>query len=227
MWNKLIKIFYWQAKKLQVHLLGTRIAEQSWRKQNFMQVKKVFSIKQSLYHSHRKFLIKKISQLQPLKNILEIGCGNGPNLFWLSKKLPQANLVGIDINNSFIKTGREWLNKKNIKNIKLMVNKADNLDKFNNKSFDVVFTDAVLIYIGPDKIQQVIRQFIRLAKKAVIFLEWHDIKDQYYFGHWIRNYNNLIKKIAPKSQIRITKINPKIWPDKNWQKFGYLIEVLI
>ena len=49
--------------------------------------------------------------------------------------------------------GNEQLAQEGIPSVRLMVGKADELDQFQNSSFDIVFTNALLIYAGPDKIR--------------------------------------------------------------------------
>jgi len=119
-------------------------------------------------------------------------------------------MYGVDINPLAIKKGNEWLLQNEISNIKLLEGKADELGQFQDKSFDVVFTDAVLTYIGPDKIETVIKDLIRITRKALILVEWYnfgsDQKDPsghgiYYKGLWKRNYMNLIKQFAPEDQM--------------------------
>ncbi len=56
-----------------------------------------------------------------------------------------AQIRGIDINPMAIQRGNEWLAQEGISNVRLSVGKADELEEFPDKSFDVVFTDAVLI----------------------------------------------------------------------------------
>ena len=125
--------------------------------------------------------------------------------------------------------------KDGISNVKLICGKADELHQFRNKSFDIVFTDALLMCIGPDKIKKVISEMLRIARRALILVEWYcenhnmDPYGQgiYHFGNWKRNYVSLLKQFISKERIRLTKIPNKLWPVKNWQELGYLIEVII
>lgn len=234
-----IKILYWKMRSFQNNLFGTKIQEKFWEKRHL--TKKgdwhenedwIEGYWNARFHPHRKFLIKKISRYSP-STILEIGCNCGPNLYLLSKKFPEMKLVGIDINKEAIRTGESLFNKEDIINVELLCKKADMLDRFLDKSFDVVFTDALLLYIGPDKIESIIKEMIRISRKTLIFLEWHHIDNKkasqglgvYHFGHWKRDYKNLLKKFVAEDKIFITKIPKKIWPDKNWSQLGCIIEV--
>jgi len=185
-------------------------------------------------HSHRPFLIEKISAFSPISSILEIGCNCGPNLYLLGKKFPDAEIRGIDINPMAVQKGNEWLAQEGISNVKLSVGKADDLGEFQDKTFDIVFTDAVLIYIGPDKIKKVTQEMLHVVRRALILMEWHCFEPQcndsnglgvYDKGLWKRDYVALLKQFVRAEQIRATKIPEDIWPDKNWETLGAIVEV--
>lgn len=185
-------------------------------------------------HSHRPFLIEKISTLCPFNSVLEIGCNCGPNLYLMSKRFPGIEITGIDINPRAVEKGNEWFNSEGISNVKLSVGKADRLEQFPDKSFDIVFTDAVLIYIGPDKINEVMKGMLRIARRALVLLERHrskpDGKDPrglgvYSQGLWTRDYVALLKQFVPEDKIHVTKIPEEIWP--GWKDAGTVIEVVL
>lgn len=227
---RFIRNLYWKLLGLKARILGTRIEERRWAKRNLNQIQKGFS---NLNHPHRQFLVKKISTFRPFSSILEIGCGYGPNLYWLAKQFPDIELVGIDINPLSIREGNKFLMREAISNVKLIWGKVDELDQFQDKSFDIVFTDALLIYIGPDKIKKVIREMVRISRRALILVELHHEQREssenlgiYYYGYWLRNYVDLLKEFVPKDKIRLTKIPKELWGG-NWEKLGYIIEVTI
>ena len=129
--------------------------------------------------------------------------------------------------------GNKWFAQRRYSNIKLLVGKADNLSKFSDESFDVVFTDAVLMYVGPDKIEKVMREMFRITRKALIFIELHcksQVKDPYGLGtfhlcYWKRNYIDLLSQFVEKNKISLYKIPKDLRPARNWQESGFLIEV--
>ena len=227
-------------------LLGTGVREREWATRHLRKERKrddwgtgsgdwIKSYRNSTDHPHRQILIDIISQYNP-SNILEIGCNCGPNLYPLVKKFPDAKIIGIDINPLAVQKGNEWLAQEGISNVKLLEGKADELGQFQDKSFDVVFTDAVLIYIGPDKIREVMMGLIRIAHHALILTEWHSFEPEkkdpyglgvYYNGCWKRDYVALLKQFVREEQIRVTKITGDVWPDKNWKRWGGIIEVTI
>jgi ubiquinone/menaquinone biosynthesis C-methylase UbiE len=178
-------------------------------------------------HPHRALLINTIKKYHP-SSILEIGCNCGPNLFLLAKIFPDARIMGIDINMDAVVQGNQYLAEQGIKNVTLQVGMADDLKLFENNEFDVVFTDAVMIYIGPDKIMNVINEIVRVARKASLLHEWHNEQSDFlgwFCGHWVRNYS-LINGLFPQLKVSTTKLPKEIWNDAKWQRFGYIIEVI-
>ena len=227
-------------------LLGTKVSEREWATRHLHDSERerndwgkgsddwIKGYRDSQNHSHRTCLVETISKFNP-SSILEVGCNCGPNLYLLAKKFPDAKIMGIDINPIAVQKGNEWLAQEGILNVKLLEGKADELGQFQDKSFDIVFTDAVLIYIGPDKIKEVMEEMIRITRRTLILMEWHsfepDHKDPkglgaYYTGLWKREYVALLKQFVPEEQISVTKITGGIWPEKNWEEVGAVIEVL-
>lgn len=188
----------------------------------------------STEHPHRAYLVETIADLNPA-SVLEIGCNCGPNLRMLARKLPDCRLTGIDINNEAVEKGNEWLRIEGIPNIHLMVGRADDLSTFSDDSFDVVFTDALLIYIGPDKINSVIREMVRVTRKKIVLFEWQknnsDCFDtlgiRHYIlrrGLWAWNYQGKLKQFNKVNQISFKKIPSGMWSDPYWEKYGALIQ---
>ena len=201
-------------------------------------------------HPKRAFLIDKICKYLPIHSALEIGCASGPNLYLLAKKLPNAEIRGIDINPMAVKKGNEWFMQDGISNVKLEVGRAQELERFADKSFDVVLTDAVLIYVAPEEIKKVAENMLRIGR-IIVLCEWHIFHEWlallingYYclrlkteafklkspslgvfVGHWARDYWTLFKELAPKRRVQITKLPKRLWNDKDWQRWGAIIEV--
>jgi ubiquinone/menaquinone biosynthesis C-methylase UbiE len=216
--------------RLRHKLSGTRLEEKYWATKHLREggnwVRDYWG---SRTHSHREFLIGRICKFSP-SSILEIGCNCGPNLYVLAKKFPDAEIRGIDINSMAVQKGNEWFAQEGISNVKLSLGKADDLRQFQDKCFDVVFTDAVLIYIGPDKIKKVIGEMLRVTRKALILLEWHCSNSNLlgvYVGHWMRDYVALLKEFIPEEKIKVTKMPKELWPDQNWQRWGAVVEAVM
>ena len=186
-------------------------------------------------HPSKKFLGERIAAFAPIHSILEVGCASGPNLWLLANRFPEAEIVGVDINPEAVNFGNDQFAKEGISNAKLSVGKADELGQFRDKAFDIVFTNALLIYVGPNKIEGVIQQMLRLTRRALVLMECHcwepdkDPKGKGFFvgRNWIRDYQALLRQFVPKEQIRITKIPKEVWSDDPWETFGAVIQVVM
>jgi ubiquinone/menaquinone biosynthesis C-methylase UbiE len=187
-------------------------------------------------HPHRSFLVERIAAFSPISSVLEIGCASGPNLYLLAKRFPQSEIRGIEINPQAVEVGSEGFAREGISNVKLSVGRAEDLCEFKDKSFDVVFTDAVLIYIKRSAICYIIKEMLRIARKGLVLVECHDFEQRtndkrglgfHTRGLWVRDYVALLKQFVPEEQIRVTKITKEIWPDDGWGEHGALIEVTI
>jgi len=162
----------WQ--RIKELFLGTKVKENEWATRHLREGNKwITNTFKGINQPHRKILIEKIEKSKPFTNILEIGSGCSPNLYLLAKKNPNINFCGVDINPLVIKKGNELFKKNKLNNVNLYLGKADKLSHFLDNSCDVVFTDAVLIYIGPDKIKKIINEMIRITKKKIILVEWN------------------------------------------------------
>lgn len=239
--NPFLNKTYLILKKYLKLSFGTRWDEIYWAKRHLWDNKRddwgggkdwIKGYWDSQNHPHRNFLIERISEFSPFENILEVGCNCGPNLYLLGKKFPNTDIKGIDISPLAIQRGKEWLTQEGISNVKLLACKADELERFQDKSFDLVFTDAVLIYIGPDKINKVIREMLRVSRRGVILLEWHCFESKcspygFYVGYWVRDYMNLLKKFVPKEKISIIKLPEDLWLDENWQRYGGVVKIIM
>ena len=180
---------------------------------------------ESLTHSHRKLLIDIISKYAPFENIFEIGCASGPNIYLLAKEFPSTKIYGSDISKNAINFGKKWFAEKNVKNIELSTSYAENSFKnFSDKSIDINFSDAALIYLNPQKIEKTLKEMFRVSRKALVLLEQHTDQSPILDNHWIHNYKNLFKKFIPEERIRFTKITEDVWAGK-WAKYGFIIEV--
>ncbi|MCK5535961.1 MAG: bifunctional demethylmenaquinone methyltransferase/2-methoxy-6-polyprenyl-1,4-benzoquinol methylase UbiE [Bacteroidales bacterium] len=82
----------------------------------------------------RKKAIKELSKYQPNK-ILDIATGTGDLAIQALKKLPTAEIIGVDISNGMLEQGKIKLKKKNINQIKLEYGDSENLD-FKTDTFD-------------------------------------------------------------------------------------------
>jgi ubiquinone/menaquinone biosynthesis C-methylase UbiE len=237
LYNSIIQMYFMcQPIHIKEMIFGSKAREKDWvtrhlRKGNDwynMGDDWVESYWNSRNHSHRAFLVDKIASYNP-QSILEIGCNCAPNLYLLARRFPDIAMYGVDINPMAIKYGKEMLAKENITNVRLEVGNLSQLP-FHTHEFDVVFTDAVLIYVLPRDVGQVIEDMVRISRKVLILLERDSGEDTfgvYRYGCWERDYVGLLKRFVSEKQISITKITKGIWDEERWQETGALIEVRV
>lgn len=223
--------FALQSDHLLEIFIGTRAREKRWASRSIAE-----GYWNNRDHPSKHFLAERIAAFAPVHSILEVGCASGPGLYLLAKKFPQANIVGIDINQKAVEYGNAQFAKEGISNVELKTGKADTLEAFPDKAFDIVLTTALLIYIGPDKIRDVIRGMIRVTRKALVLVELHSLKPDtkdplglgvYRYGNWVRDYVALLKQFVSEEQIKVTRIPEDVWPVAPWRESGVVVEVVV
>lgn len=228
-YSQIQKMYYRLLYVGETSFLGSKMHEWIWRRQGAPTSEEFQEI---VEHPHREFLMNHIMRCAPFEKVLEIGCNAGQNLYLLARKYPGASYYGIDINPQFIQAGQDWLMGKGMENVFLQVGKADDLSSLGDRSYDICFSDATLMYLGPDKISDSLRQIIRITRKAIFLNEWSrnatapGERSWWYDFHWVHDYTALLRDFLPESRIRETKIPEGQWlPGGGWEKYGTLIEV--
>lgn len=225
---RLKKIILRKAKRFLVAVLGSKTDEAYWRFRHIVDKEWVKGyMPYEAVHPYRKLLMEKIAGYFPFESILEFGCSAGPNLYGLAKKFNEVKIYGIDISKKAIEEGRKYFEKENIKNVHLKTGGIEAIKTINDKSIDIFFTNKVLIYFDNHKIEEAIREILRVTKKAIIILELHHyLEDSIYKDNWIHNYKLLFKKFIPEEKIKISKI-PENIQKGNWAEYGHIIEVIL
>jgi len=176
--------------------------------------------------------VKEILSLNPT-SVLEVGCNTGPNLLRLAKELPSARLVGIDVSSAAIVEGTKRFKAAGIANVELFEGKAEDLGRFADDSFDVVFTDAVLIYVGKDWIETVVGEMLRVANKAIVLVEYDDPesdpKGRFILkkGYWKRNYTRLFEGRSGVMSVETKRLTKELWDDEYWSTLGAVVKVYL
>jgi len=229
MFRQVMSRGYWWLVGAVHHLVGTHLYEKKWGA--YIRSKDIMM--EGIKHPHRLWLFEQINSFYPFSSILEIGCSYGPNVQILAKKFPCVDVVGLDISQSSVNEGNSRLSQQGLDNASLVHGKADELSRFDDKSIDIVFTDATLLYVGPDKIRRVIKEMKRISRKALVLLEFHHISlrwDSMGIGvhtrdGWVRDYRKLLNHFFNNDTITLTKIPTDVWPTGRWPVYGYLITV--
>lgn len=226
---RLQKAYYAVLYATETRVLGSKMHEWSWKGRS---VGSPAELTASAQHPHRPMLVSRIADRAPFGRVLEVGCNAGTNLLLLARRFPEASFFGVDINPRFIDVGRRWLAAEGIGNVTLSVGCADDLSAFADQSMDVAFTDATLMYVGPDKIKRVIAELRRVTRRALLFNEWH--LDRLQAGrpsvwddfHWVHNFETVLGEVVAHDQVSVTRLPEGLWaPGGGWEEYGALIEV--
>jgi len=171
-------------------------------------------------HPHRELIIDALKRLPKWNSLLEVGCNAGPNLALIKERFPDVFLGGIDPSEVALKKAIESVGEELFP---FSVGEAASLP-FPDKYFDVILCDAVLMYVPPEQIFDVMKEFTRVARVGMVFCEWYNsltIAGKLENFHWARDYSGLFK-LYKMNKIFKTKITEKIWPTKAWAEKGHV-----
>lgn len=129
--------------------------------------------------------------------ILEAGCGNGHNIFYLAERHPDASFTGIDYIEEMIVSANAIKKEKNLSN-KQVVFDVGNVLQLSFPSdcyFDVIFTDRCLINLNTDALQQqAIKALTKLLKDEGDLLMIENSQQTYNDQNHLRELVGLPKR---------------------------------
>lgn len=125
---------------------------------------------------------KRVSRLISQNSIiLDIGCGTGDQLFYLSEQIKSG--VGVELSATMIKTCENQAQARDINNCQFLLADATHLSSLTDKSFDYVITSMV-IHEMPEAVRlPVLHEMIRLGKQLILV-------------DWIYPQPSLMKKVS-------------------------------
>lgn len=194
-------------------------------------------------HPHRDFMINML-KVTPPKSVLEIGCGCGANLYRIKKEFPECHIAGCDINPDAVRTAMEVFKKEfpnaqfadkttawiSDSEIDFRVGDVTAIP-FHGEYYDLVLTDAMLIYIAPDKIKRALREIRRVGYEKMMFIEFHSESWLKRWGLRRASRNNAYNYFRLLSDnhfkhINITKLPKGTFEGEPWDTFGHIITSL-
>ena len=198
---------YWQKRKLNDKRRDWRTGEKNWVEEYWG----------SINHSHRHLILKAIRRIGCFDSLLEMGSNCGCNIAYLKEKLPdsRAKFLGVDINIDALFTGMERMPDVRFLRCPLL-----DLDFIKDDSFDIVLSDAVLLYVEDGK--KIIDIMAKIAKKGIILAEWKAEGEQILHGHYARDYAKLLKEQGKFQKVEEKKITEEFWPNATWAELGYI-----
>lgn len=97
------------------------------------------------------------------ETVLDIGCGPGPLSMEAASRLPEGNLLGIDLSESMIDLAKNLARSKKAKNVSFQYGDALSLDLDENY-FDVVFSSNAFPWVTDQK--QFLKETLRVLKPS-------------------------------------------------------------
>ncbi len=103
-----------------------------------------------------------------VKSVLDVGCGYGLFLKALSERHPELRLSGCDVSPTQVEETRKFLGEQS----GIDVRESDNFRlPFEDKAFDLSYTVVVCICIPAEKIEDFLREIVRVTRSYCLFLE--------------------------------------------------------
>jgi ubiquinone/menaquinone biosynthesis C-methylase UbiE len=151
----------------------------------------------------RKAWIANLVKSNGIQSVLELGCCSGGNLKSIRKECGDIKLVGFDINETAIKYAQE------IEHVdaEFVVGSLYDLSCFADKSFDLVFTCAVLVHLPESKVSGILSEMARISKHFVFNIEMNG-KDYVMTESdgvpyaWVTDYKGRYEAMGLKAKTR-------------------------
>lgn len=155
-------------------------------------------------------------------NVLEFGCGRGENLLAIAKDFPEKRLVGIDIDPVRLD---EAMDHEEFSVVPCDVNSPIFVDK----SFDIVFAQALFVMLKKEEVRNVLKNMVSIARKEVILVECFSYEEMKYYDNRKERHRLTANWVLLFQELgliaRIKKIPKETWGGEPWLSKGYIIKV--
>lgn len=136
-----------------------------------------------------------------IHSALEVGCGHGANLRYLSQRLDARRLWGVDINETALRmavdsvpgAGFGWSTARRL--------------PFRDAEFDLTFTVGVLIHQPDETLPLVLSEIVRTSRRHILFGEYHSAESETveYRGEkgvlFKRDYARIVTDLFPELEL--------------------------
>ena len=169
---------------------------------------------------HRKILAETVKSLK-VQNLLDVGCGNGSNIYVIQKFINDSKIqfYGLDLSSASISAAKS---RKYIFPYSVNFIQVDLLNYFkkNKTNFDCVLFDAMLMYLTPKELFNVLQKTALVSKNLIIHELNSDAESKTSKNGFIHNYKQIFKSLNfIYSEEKSTR------EDQLWKKFGKLFVV--
>ncbi len=158
-------------------------------------------LSKTLYKCQKNIEKKLMPYLKKGATIIEFGCGDGRNLFYLKKKYPLVKFIGLELSNTSVNLAKKASHKYNVK---VDFYKVDVTKKIPKMRADAVFSCHALemmprIFIGA------IKNMLQVSENVLFFEPIEEF--------WPYTLRGIISRMRVKSLDRLTGL--VVWCEKN------------
>jgi ubiquinone/menaquinone biosynthesis C-methylase UbiE len=193
----------------------------------------------SLTGTERAELAEEIVDEYPFESLLEIGCGYGQSVEILAGILPEVQFTAIDTNPVRVDMVVELARKRGYSKLTVLEADVTDLSRFGDKSFDVVYSFASLLYVRAEHIERAIAEMLRVCRRKLVLVEQQMEDDSSITipwgrfimrrnelgGYWVRDYRRLLSSFVSPQQIALRKIPRPLMAAESWTDLGCVITV--
>lgn len=184
---------------------------------------------ENLDYPHRSWLARALVESvgnPPTASVLEVGCAYGPNLIQLNRLAPRWRYTGVDISPSYVALGRSELKKLGLHNIVLQRHDLALPLPSEVGAFDVVFSDAVVMYASPRRARRILEEMVRVSHGIVAVLELTGgnrlLPHRPNRDGWLHNYPGLLSQFRGVHSVTSVAMPQGVRAAGRWPQFGRL-----
>ena len=148
---------------------------------------------------------KEIIEKNSLKNILEVGCGQGRDSIYFAKL--GYDVVAFDLSKNAIKFVEKVKKEENLKNLQLFVHDAQKIFNFQNLKFDLVYSNLALQFFNKSQLEKIFSNISdKMGQNSFFLFSTKKAGDKYFdFGTKIGNnafeYKGIIRFFFNKDEL--------------------------
>ena len=144
------------------------------------------------------------------KTVLELGCGAGRNLHYLRRALPDARLLGLEINANAAENARRIVGDRCVR-----IGSVHDAAAWHDLHADVIFTSGFLMHLPPGNVADVVRAMHARVRLAVFHFELHGPSHAFDYHRYPRDYARLYQELELDGDVTY-----EIFPTSDFRSAG-------
>lgn len=210
----------WLFKRGLDRLFGEKVDFYFWKYRHFLSSNWMVGYldEKSVNSRHRPKLISLILGLIPERSrVLEVGSGSGQNLILLKKTAPHVVCEGLEINAQAVKHSVEKIREERLD---ILIHHWDSIVGLGMREYDIVFTDAVLLYISPKNLFPFVNSMIDRSSRGVVLFEQFTEREPFYNDKWVHSIKQL--ELIYGETLEVHEVLD-IWRGEDWKNYGKIV----